>query len=191
MSNVRMRMRKTDIHKKQRSRFKIKETRTHPITMGAQQSTRSTMAKCESPRKCDSPMSSSLEPVTSGTIDPSPTPEKAATPPMPPAPMPQLMRPETFEEKLYRKFKAEPLIPIGCLTTAYFLGSGINSFYNRDPAKSQKMMRLRVGSQFATLLIFIGYAGWNAFTLDLAPGMAVPSEQFPMGAKGRGREGEN
>jgi hypothetical protein len=40
------------------------------------------------------------------------------------------------------------------------------------------MMRLRVGSQFATIMIFVGYAGWNAFTLDLAPGMAVPSEQM-------------
>ena len=77
------------------------------------------------------------------------------------------------------KFKAEPLVPIGCLTTAFFLGSGIKSFYNRDPKKSQTMMRLRVGSQFATILIFIGYAGMNAFTLELAPGMAVPSEQIP------------
>ena len=76
------------------------------------------------------------------------------------------------------QFKAEPLVPIGCLTTAYFLASGIKSFYNRDPKKSQTMMRLRVGSQFATIMIFVGYAGWNAFTLDLAPGMAVPSEQL-------------
>lgn len=107
-------------------------------------------------------------------------------------PMPQLQRPETFEEKLYRKFKSEPLVPIGCLTTAYFLGSGIRSFYNRDPAKSQTMMRLRVASQFATLLIFIGYAGMNSFTMQLAPGMAVPSEQgFGVaGSTGGGKKGE-
>lgn len=79
---------------------------------------------------------------------------------------------------LQTQFKAEPLVPIGCLATAYFLGSGIRSFYNRDPKKSQTMMRLRVGSQFATIMIFVGYAGWNAFTLDFAPGMAVPSEQL-------------
>jgi hypothetical protein len=104
--------------------------------------------------------------------------------------MPQLQRPETFEEKLYRKFKAEPLVPIGCITTAYFLGSGIRSFYNRDPAKSQTMMRLRVASQFATILIFIGYAGMNSFTLQLAPGMAVPSEQgFGAGGVGAGAGG--
>ena len=87
------------------------------------------------------------------------------------------------------QFKAEPLVPIGCLTTAYFLASGIKSFYNRDPKKSQTMMRLRVGSQFATIMIFVGYAGWNAFTLDLAPGMAVPSEQLG-GIKRRG-DGED
>lgn len=69
-------------------------------------------------------------------------------------------------------------MPIGCLTTAYFLGSGIKSFYNRDAKKSQTMMRLRVGSQFATLMIFVGYAGMNAFTLDLAPGMASPTDQM-------------
>ena len=85
----------------------------------------------------------------------------------------------THNNNITTKFKAEPLVPIGCLTTAFFLGSGIKSFYNRDPKKSQTMMRLRVGSQFATILIFIGYAGMNAFTLELAPGMAVPSEQIP------------
>ena len=53
------------------------------------------------------------------------------------------------------------------------------------------MMRLRVGSQFATILIFIGYAGMNAFTLDLAPGMAVPSEQIPgsVARRGSGKDG--
>lgn len=95
------------------------------------------------------------------------------------APMPEWRGPETFEQKLYRKFKAEPLVPIGCLTTAYFLGSGIKSFYNRDPAKSQTMMRLRVGSQFATILIFMGYAGMNAFSFELAPGMSAHEQQNP------------
>ena len=50
------------------------------------------------------------------------------------------------------------------------------------------MMRLRVGSQFATLMIFIGYAGMNAFTFDLAPGMAVPSEQGYGVGGGKGKE---
>lgn len=51
------------------------------------------------------------------------------------------------------------------------------------------MMRLRVGSQFATIMIFVGYAGWNSFTFDFAPGMAVPSDQFPI--KSRGNSGED
>jgi hypothetical protein len=155
--------------------------------MGAQHSTqyRPTIAACE-PAK-DAP-SSAFEP--GGVESESPlTPTDASAPIVPPAPMPQMMRPETFEEKLYRKFKAEPLVPIGCITTAYFLGSGIKSFYNRDPAKSQTMMRLRVGSQFATILIFIGYAGWNSFTFDFAPGMASPSDQFPGATAGGGKDG--
>ena len=127
--------------------------------------------------------SSALEP--GGNVDESTMPHgdiKTVVPLRPP--MPVIARPETFEEKLYRKFKAEPLVPIGCLTTAYFLGSGIKSFYNRDPAKSQKMMRLRVGAQFATILIFMGYAGMNSFTFEFAPGMASPSDQGFDGKKG-------
>eukprot|EP00978_Attheya_sp_CCMP212_P045375 scaffold343763_cov58-Attheya_sp.AAC.1 len=85
-------------------------------------------------------------------------------------PMPQLRRPETFEEKLYRKFSTQPLVPIGCATTAYFLITGIKSFYNRDAARSQTMMRARVGAQFATLCIFVGYAGMESFNLKFAPG---------------------
>ena len=98
------------------------------------------------------------------------------------------MQQPVYTHTYYIQFKSEPLVPIGCLTTAYFLGSGIKSFYNRDPIKSQKMMRLRVGSQFATLMIFIGYAGWSAFTLDFAPGMAVPSEQGYGGKNSGGKD---
>lgn len=32
------------------------------------------------------------------------------------------------------------------------------------------MMRLRVGAQFATLMIFIGYAGMESFNVAIAPG---------------------
>ena len=67
------------------------------------------------------------------------------------------------------QFTSQPLVPIGAIVTAYYLGSGIQSFYNRDPAKSQKMMRARVASQFATLLIFVGYAGSQSFTFNPRP----------------------
>lgn len=70
----------------------------------------------------------------------------------------------------FSQFSQEPLVPIGCLTTAYFLGSGIKSFYNRDAVRSQKMMRLRVGAQFMTLTFLMGYAGMNALNFNIAPG---------------------
>jgi len=84
--------------------------------------------------------------------------------------MPKYARVESFEQKLYRKFSEEPLVPIGCVTTAFFLGSGIKSFYNRDAIRSQKMMRARVGAQFATLLVLAGYAGMSALNFNIAPG---------------------
>jgi len=84
--------------------------------------------------------------------------------------MPKYARVESFEQKLYRKFSEEPLVPIGCVGTAYFLASGIKSFYNRDAIRSQKMMRARVGAQFATLLVLAGYAGMSALNFNLAPG---------------------
>jgi hypothetical protein len=75
------------------------------------------------------------------------------------------------------KFSKEPLIPIGCVTTAYFLGSGIRSFYDRDASRSQKMMRARVGAQFATLLIFMGYAGMESINFAIAPGYHPKDEE--------------
>mmetsp|Transcript_34047 Transcript_34047/g.74655 ORF Transcript_34047/g.74655 Transcript_34047/m.74655 type:complete len:137 (+) Transcript_34047:115-525(+) len=100
----------------------------------------------------------------------------SASTPYSPAPMPRLRRAETFEEKLYRKFSEEPLVPIGCLATAYCLGAGIRSFYRRDTHNQQKMMRLRVAAQFGTLMIFIGYAGWNSFNFKAMPGMIVDDD---------------
>lgn len=76
-----------------------------------------------------------------------------------------------------QQFSKEPLVPIGCITTAYFLGSGIRSFYDRDASRSQTMMRARVGAQFATLLVFIGYAGLDAINFDIAPGYHPKDEE--------------
>jgi hypothetical protein len=69
------------------------------------------------------------------------------------------------------------------MVTAYFLGSGIGSFYKRDASRSQKMMRLRVGSQFATLLVFMGYYGLSNFDFKLAP-----MHQAAIEAKKQGEE---
>jgi len=75
----------------------------------------------------------------------------------------------TIEEKVWAKFKKEPLVPIGCAATAYFLASGIKSFQNRDPRRGQKMMRLRVGAQFATLAMFMFYVGIDNINFEIAP----------------------
>mmetsp|Transcript_44205 Transcript_44205/g.106513 ORF Transcript_44205/g.106513 Transcript_44205/m.106513 type:complete len:131 (-) Transcript_44205:202-594(-) len=84
-------------------------------------------------------------------------------------PPPTMQRPLTFEEKMYQKFKSEPLVPIGCAATAYFLMSGIKSFKNQDPRRAQKMMRMRVAAQFATLMAFVGYMGLDNVNFDVAP----------------------
>ena len=39
------------------------------------------------------------------------------------------------------------------------------------------MMRARVGAQFATLLVFIGYAGLDAINFDIAPGYHPKDEE--------------
>mmetsp|Transcript_13846 Transcript_13846/g.18074 ORF Transcript_13846/g.18074 Transcript_13846/m.18074 type:complete len:144 (+) Transcript_13846:131-562(+) len=76
---------------------------------------------------------------------------------------------EALEDKLWRKFSNEPLVPIGCGVTAYFLVSGLKSFRDRDPFKSQRMMRNRVAAQFATLLAFVGYIGLENADFRLGP----------------------
>lgn len=60
-------------------------------------------------------------------------------------------------------------MPIGCAATAYFLASGIKSFRDRDPVKSQRMMKARVMAQFATLMCFIGYLGVENLDFRIAP----------------------
>jgi len=75
----------------------------------------------------------------------------------------------TTEEKMWEKVKNEPLVPIGCMATAYFLASGIKSFQNQDPRRGQKMMRLRVGAQFATLAMFVFYMGLDNINFEIAP----------------------
>lgn len=82
---------------------------------------------------------------------------------------PKARKIETFEEKAFRKFRQQPLVPIGCIATAYFLVSGIKSFQARDPVRSQRMMKYRVAAQFATLVCFIGYLGFDKLDFRVAP----------------------
>ena len=90
---------------------------------------------------------------------------------MPPtsSPPPSVAGVETVQDKIWSKFKSQPLVPIGCLVTTYFLASGLRSFTKRDPVRSQRMMRNRVMAQFATLIAFIGYMGMDQADWRLAP----------------------
>jgi len=82
---------------------------------------------------------------------------------------PPMRRVLSVEERMWEKVKKEPLVPIGCMATAYFLASGIKSFQNQDPRRGQKMMRLRVGAQFATLAMFVFYVGLDNINFEIAP----------------------
>eukprot|EP00934_Nitzschia_sp_Nitz4_P007469 Nitzschia sp. Nitz4//scaffold290_size23356//1227//1722//NITZ4_008484-RA/size23356-processed-gene-0.38-mRNA-1//1//CDS//3329546081//7459//frame0 len=82
---------------------------------------------------------------------------------------PAMRKVQSFEEKMFDKFRKQPLIPIGCAGTVYFLVSGIKSFSNQDSQRAQKMMRLRVGAQFATLAFFVYYVGLENINFDVAP----------------------
>lgn len=67
------------------------------------------------------------------------------------------------------QFTSQPLVPIGCVATAYFLASGIRAFQRRDPVNSQRMMRNRVIAQFFTLICFVGYMGLEQADFRIAP----------------------
>jgi len=62
---------------------------------------------------------------------------------------------ESANEKLMRKFKENPLIPIGCLLTTGFLVNGLFKFGRRDMAGSQKMMRGRIAAQGFTIFALL------------------------------------
>jgi hypothetical protein len=49
------------------------------------------------------------------------------------------------------------------------LFTGLKAFRNRDVRRSQKMMRARVGAQFATLAAFVSYVGLENVNLEIAP----------------------
>ncbi len=80
-----------------------------------------------------------------------------------------LMKSLSFVSIFATQFSQQPLVPIGCAATAYFLASGIKSFRDRDPVKSQRMMKARVMAQFATLMCFIGYLGVEKLDFRIAP----------------------
>ncbi|EDV22925.1 uncharacterized protein TRIADDRAFT_17859, partial [Trichoplax adhaerens] len=63
---------------------------------------------------------------------------------------------ETPFQKLLRKFKENPFVPLGMLATTVALSYGLVNFRRGDQKMSQMMMRARVGAQGATILAVIG-----------------------------------
>ncbi|XP_014279946.1 HIG1 domain family member 2A, mitochondrial [Halyomorpha halys] len=63
---------------------------------------------------------------------------------------------ETGTEKLIRKFKENPLVPIGALATTGCLSYGLYSFRRGERRMSQMMMRARVAAQGFTVLAIVG-----------------------------------
>ncbi|XP_076651646.1 HIG1 domain family member 2A, mitochondrial [Halictus rubicundus] len=62
---------------------------------------------------------------------------------------------ETFREKLIRKTKENPLVPLGTVATLSALTIGLWHFYVGNTKMSQYMMRARVGAQGFTLLSIV------------------------------------
>lgn len=60
---------------------------------------------------------------------------------------------ESGWDKMKRRCREEPLVPIGCLATAGVLVGGLASFRRAaDAATQQKFMRMRVIAQGATVV---------------------------------------
>ncbi|XP_067635620.1 HIG1 domain family member 2A, mitochondrial [Eurosta solidaginis] len=62
---------------------------------------------------------------------------------------------ESFKEKLTRKIKENPVVPIGCLATVGALAYGLHSFRNGNRRMSQLMMRTRIAAQGFTVVALI------------------------------------
>jgi len=76
-----------------------------------------------------------------------------------------LKKEEPAKEKLIRKFKENPFVPIGCGLTAFALIYGLQSFRHGKQRMSQNMMRLRIGAQgftIAALLVGIGISNFQS-----------------------------
>ncbi|KAI8035353.1 HIG1 domain family member 2A, mitochondrial [Drosophila gunungcola] len=62
---------------------------------------------------------------------------------------------ETTKEKLQRKIKENPLVPLGCLATTAALTAGLYNFRTGNRKMSQLMMRTRIAAQGFTVFALI------------------------------------
>ncbi|CAI6350601.1 unnamed protein product [Macrosiphum euphorbiae] len=72
---------------------------------------------------------------------------------------------EDVGNKFLRKFKENPLVPIGALVTVGFLSVGLKSMYDGNRVRSQMMMRGRIAAQGFTVIAILGglfYQGMTA-----------------------------
>ena len=60
---------------------------------------------------------------------------------------------ETFKEKIVRKSKEQPLVPLGALATLSCLGMGLFNLYKGDKSRQQFFMRGRVAAQGFTIAV--------------------------------------
>ncbi|EDV99677.1 HIG1 domain family member 2A, mitochondrial [Drosophila grimshawi] len=66
---------------------------------------------------------------------------------------------ETTKERLVRKIKENPLVPIGCLATTAALSAGLYNFRTGNRKMSQLMMRTRIAAQgFTVVALIVGVA---------------------------------
>ncbi|XP_073997974.1 HIG1 domain family member 2A, mitochondrial [Rhodnius prolixus] len=63
---------------------------------------------------------------------------------------------ESGQEKLWRKVKENPFVPIGALVTVGCLSFGLYSFRKGERRMSQMMMRARIVAQGFTVLALVG-----------------------------------
>jgi len=69
----------------------------------------------------------------------------------------QVQQSETAGQKFERKFKENPLVPIGCGLTATALCFGLWNFSHGRSHMSQKMMRMRIAAQgFTVVALMLG-----------------------------------
>lgn len=75
------------------------------------------------------------------------------------ASLPSSLGDEFFEEsrsqKLLRKVRQEPLIPLGCLATSYALYQASKSIRSGNPTRTNKMFRARIYAQGFTLAAIV------------------------------------
>ncbi|CAO1391194.1 unnamed protein product [Diamesa hyperborea] len=71
---------------------------------------------------------------------------------------------ETGKDKMFRKIKENPMVPIGCLATAGALSFGLYSFKQGERKMSQYMMRARIFAQGFTVVALILGVGLSLST---------------------------